>query len=193
MRASAAVVMAAVAIAAGSVAQAAGVVGGVSVPKSSKCEHVTAKAFKPFSEKAWRLSAWERGKPPKRVIRAQRKKLKCAVGPRHRAAMKRHWKSDKEAFYKHRGKKLRQQAYLEAVTPPGLAVLNAIAACESGGNPTAVSPDGTYRGKYQFSFSTWASVGGSGDPAAAPEREQDIRAAILYNQLGSKPWPVCGV
>lgn len=73
-----------------------------------------------------------------------------------------------------------------------LATLEAIAACESGGDPTIVSSDGTYRGKYQFSFSTWASVGGSGDPAAAPEQEQDYRAALLYAASGSSPWPVCG-
>lgn len=70
--------------------------------------------------------------------------------------------------------------------------LSAIAQCESGGNPGAVSPGGTYRGKYQFDYGTWASVGGSGDPAAASEAEQDRRAAILYSQRGSAPWPVCG-
>ena len=73
-----------------------------------------------------------------------------------------------------------------------LETLNAIAACESGGDPTAVSSDGTYRGKYQFDYGTWESVGGSGDPAAAPEAEQDYRAALLYAQSGSSPWPVCG-
>jgi soluble lytic murein transglycosylase-like protein len=72
------------------------------------------------------------------------------------------------------------------------ATLEAIAACESGGDPTAVSADGTYRGKYQFDYATWASVGGAGDPAAAPEAEQDMRAAMLYAQAGSSPWPVCG-
>jgi soluble lytic murein transglycosylase-like protein len=72
------------------------------------------------------------------------------------------------------------------------ATLDSIAACESGGNPTAVSPDGTYRGKYQFDYGTWASVGGSGDPAAAPEAEQDYRAAVLYSRAGSSPWPICG-
>jgi TolA-binding protein len=73
-----------------------------------------------------------------------------------------------------------------------LETLNAIAACESGGDPTAVSSDGTYRGKYQFDYGTWESVGGSGDPAAAPEAEQDYRAALLYARSGSSPWPVCG-
>lgn len=73
-----------------------------------------------------------------------------------------------------------------------LETLNAIAACESGGDPTAVSSDGSYRGKYQFDYGTWESVGGHGDPAAAPEAEQDYRAALLYARSGSSPWPVCG-
>ncbi|HTR75023.1 MAG TPA: transglycosylase family protein [Solirubrobacterales bacterium] len=73
-----------------------------------------------------------------------------------------------------------------------MAMLESIAACESGGNPEAVSPDGTYRGKYQFDQGTWESVGGHGDPAKAPEAEQDYRAALLYAESGSSPWPVCG-
>jgi soluble lytic murein transglycosylase-like protein len=70
--------------------------------------------------------------------------------------------------------------------------LAAIAACESGGDPGAVGGGGAYRGKYQFSPSTWASVGGSGDPAAAPEAEQDQRAAMLLARDGAGHWPVCG-
>ncbi len=73
-----------------------------------------------------------------------------------------------------------------------MATLESIASCESGGDPTAVSSDGTYRGKYQFDYGTWASMGGSGDPAAAPESEQDYRAALLYAASGSSPWPICG-
>jgi hypothetical protein len=90
---------------------------------------------------------------------------------------------------------LREQRREAFATLPGgvtLATLESIAACESGGDPTAVSSDGSYRGKYQFDFGTWESVGGSGDPAAAPEDEQDYRAALLYSQSGSSPWPVCG-
>ncbi|MGI8731349.1 MAG: transglycosylase family protein [Solirubrobacteraceae bacterium] len=70
--------------------------------------------------------------------------------------------------------------------------LSGIAQCESGGDPGAVSPSGRYRGKYQFSYSTWRTVGGSGDPAAASETEQDRRAAILYRTGGPGHWPVCG-
>jgi soluble lytic murein transglycosylase-like protein len=71
------------------------------------------------------------------------------------------------------------------------ATLDAIAACESGGDPTAVNPAGYY-GKYQFDMGTWASVGGRGNPAEAPEAEQDYRASLLYSRAGSSPWPVCG-
>ena len=71
------------------------------------------------------------------------------------------------------------------------AVLQRIAQCESGGDPTAVSSDGTYRGKYQFDMSTWRGLGGSGDPAAAPEATQDRLAVKLYKQRGTAPWGRC--
>jgi hypothetical protein len=92
-------------------------------------------------------------------------------------------------------RKLREQREQQFASLPGgvsLSTLDAIGACESGGDPAAVSSDGTYRGKYQFDYGTWASVGGSGDPAAASESEQDYRAALLYAQSGSSPWPICG-
>jgi hypothetical protein len=69
--------------------------------------------------------------------------------------------------------------------------LQAIAACESGGNPTTDTGNGFY-GKYQFTQETWQAVGGSGNPAAASESEQDRRAAALYAQAGARQWPVCG-
>jgi len=72
------------------------------------------------------------------------------------------------------------------------SVLDRIAGCESGGNPRAVSADGRYFGKYQFSRATWRAVGGSGNPARAPEAEQDRRALILYRRKGTAPWPICG-
>lgn len=71
------------------------------------------------------------------------------------------------------------------------AVLRQIAECESGGNPRAVSPGGTYRGKYQFSRETWRNLGGTGDPADAPESLQDRLALKLYRQSGTAPWPSC--
>lgn len=94
----------------------------------------------------------------------------------------------------HRAELRRQRREAFASLPGGVTIgtLESIASCESGGDPTVVSADGSYRGKYQFDYGTWESVGGSGDPAAAPEDEQDYRAALLYSQSGSSPWPVCG-
>jgi peptidoglycan hydrolase-like protein with peptidoglycan-binding domain len=83
----------------------------------------------------------------------------------------------------------------DASAPPpsnAAATLQRIAQCESGGNPAAVSADGTYRGKYQFDRQTWREMGGTGDPAAAPEAEQDRIAGQLLAQRGTAPWPVCG-
>jgi hypothetical protein len=71
------------------------------------------------------------------------------------------------------------------------SVLDRIAECESGGDPTAISSGGTYRGKYQFSRATWRGVGGTGDPAEASEAEQDRRAAMLLETQGPSAWPVC--
>lgn len=69
--------------------------------------------------------------------------------------------------------------------------LQRIASCESGGNPTAVSRTGRYRGMYQFSRATWAALGGKGDPAKAPEAVQDSMAAKLLAQRGPSAWPAC--
>jgi peptidoglycan hydrolase-like protein with peptidoglycan-binding domain len=79
-----------------------------------------------------------------------------------------------------------------AATGDASATLERIAQCESGGDPTAVSADGQYRGKYQFDRATWERLGGTGDPAAAPEAEQDSIAAKLLAERGTSPWPNCG-
>ena len=68
----------------------------------------------------------------------------------------------------------------------------ALAQCESGGNPQAVDPSGTYFGLYQFSVATWQSLGGVGNPAQATPAEQTDLAELLYERSGSGQWPVCG-
>jgi len=78
--------------------------------------------------------------------------------------------------------------------PQGAAApahLQAIVQCESGGDPRAVGGGGRYRGALQFDAQTWASVGGTGDPAAAPLTEQYARGAILYARTGGAAWPSC--
>jgi hypothetical protein len=64
------------------------------------------------------------------------------------------------------------------------------------GGYQAVSPDGVYRGAYQFDQTTWNSVAnstGRGDlvgvnPAAASPADQDTLATALYAMRGNEPW-----
>ena len=107
--------------------------------------------------------------------------------PLQRRAVLRHERT--EGRRRERAAERRRAAEAAAAVPPHL---QAIAQCESGGDPSAIGGGGAFRGKYQFTFSTWAAVGGSGDPAQAPEAEQDRRAAMLYEQSGPGQWPVCG-
>ena len=84
-----------------------------------------------------------------------------------------------------------KRAAAKAATGAAPGNLQAIAACESGGNYSADTGNGFF-GAYQFTQATWQSVGGTGNPAAASPAEQDRRAAMLYAQQGTSPWPVCG-
>jgi uncharacterized protein YabE (DUF348 family) len=68
----------------------------------------------------------------------------------------------------------------------------ALAQCESGGRPGAVSPNGMYHGLYQFSVDTWRRTGGTGVPSQATAREQTYRAILLYKRSGAGQWPHCG-
>lgn len=70
-------------------------------------------------------------------------------------------------------------------------VWDRLAKCESGGNPRAVSASGTYHGLFQFSVSTWRSVGGSGLPSEASPAEQLQRAQALQARSGWGQWPAC--
>ena len=128
------------------------------------------------------------GDPLSRTERsARRAALHTFSLPRMRVANRRVARELREAR-----EEVRERRHGGAPNVPIPPVLASIAQCESHGNPRAISPGGTYRGKYQFSFSTWATVGGKGDPAAASETEQDRRAAILYRTGGPGHWPVCG-
>jgi hypothetical protein len=63
--------------------------------------------------------------------------------------------------------------------------------CEAGGNYATDTGNG-YAGAYQFDWSTWAGVGGTGNPAHASPAEQDYRAWRLWSARGFQPWPACG-
>ena len=66
----------------------------------------------------------------------------------------------------------------------------ALAQCESGGNPTTNTGNGYY-GLYQFSLSTWRSLGGTGLPSEASAAEQTALAQALQARSGWGQWPAC--
>ena len=70
-------------------------------------------------------------------------------------------------------------------------VWDALARCESGGNPGAVSASGKYYGLFQFSLGTWQAMGGSGLPSDASAEEQLQRAQALQARSGWGQWPAC--
>lgn len=74
---------------------------------------------------------------------------------------------------------------------PAGGVWVALAQCESGGRVNAVSSGGHYHGLYQFSPSTWRSVGGQGLPSQASAEEQTMRAQMLQARSGWGQWPAC--
>lgn len=67
----------------------------------------------------------------------------------------------------------------------------AIRQCESGGNYSTNTGNGFY-GAYQFSASTWHSLGYAGLPSDAPPSVQDQAAQQLASRSGFGQWPVCG-
>lgn len=131
----------------------------------------------------------------KRLGRVRRDPLTRKERVQRRTALRAHTLPELRRSTRRVARKIRRVRARRYGGAPNVAippVLKSIAHCESHGNPRAISPGGRYRGKYQFSFSTWASVGGDGDPAAASETEQDRRAAMLYRSGGPGHWPVCG-
>jgi hypothetical protein len=62
-------------------------------------QQVTAKGFKQFAAKTWRLPAWNASyRPPHRVLTGYQVKLACAAGPGHRKAMRATWERRKRRY-----------------------------------------------------------------------------------------------
>lgn len=76
------------------------------------------------------------------------------------------------------------------VRPSG-DVWSALAACESGGNPSAHGGGGRYHGAFQFSLATWRSLGYGGDPHEHPYEVQLEAARRLQARSGWGQWPGC--
>lgn len=72
---------------------------------------------------------------------------------------------------------------------------NALAKCETGGDPRAVDPAGTNFGMYAISLEMWRAVGGRKTPVDWPAEEQTYRAQLLYQKVQGRwqrQWPNCG-
>lgn len=77
------------------------------------------------------------------------------------------------------------------VAPSGdTSVWDRLARCESGGNWSINTGNGYYGG-LQFTMSSWAAVGGSGNPANASREEQIARGQALQERQGWGAWPAC--
>jgi hypothetical protein len=92
---------------------------------------------------------------------------------------------------------LARAASLRAIVAPYRGWLDRVGECEDNDNPAA-GPTGyrsntgnNFFGRYQFTLSSWAAVGGSGRPDLAPPLEQDYRAVRLLKLQGPRAWPVC--
>ena len=70
------------------------------------------------------------------------------------------------------------------------ADLAALRGCESGGNYRANTGNGYY-GAYQFSASTWQSLGHGGRASDAAPHVQDEAALRLASTKGWSQWPAC--
>jgi hypothetical protein len=68
------------------------------------------------------------------------------------------------------------------LSPAMKATLRRLRGCETRGIPYPQNYrwKGHHRGAYQYTFSTWARAGGSGDPADASPAEQDVRTAWFF-------------
>lgn len=77
----------------------------------------------------------------------------------------------------------------------GNGVWDALAQCESGGNPTITDPSGTYSGLYQFDQQTWQAYGGgqyaSTAGQASPEQQLEIAQKLQASRGSWGSWPAC--
>ncbi|HUP70658.1 MAG TPA: transglycosylase family protein [Acidimicrobiales bacterium] len=79
----------------------------------------------------------------------------------------------------------------KAVAPPTAANFERLRSCESSGDYSAVNPSNRYFGAYQFSVTTWQSLGYGGLPHLAPPEVQDEAAQRLQAKAGWRQWPGC--
>jgi hypothetical protein len=157
--------------------------------------HCRIGPFRAFSAAVWALEHWQRGAPPKTVIQAQRRRLRCAPPP-HRAAMQKTWRSDKSAYNDHRRRMLHRERWTPyyGCTKLGIckwwAIPAYIVSCESGGDYT---PDAglKFGGAYGILRSTWYAYGGGAYASQANYAtpwQQDRIARLIWLDVGPGAW-----
>lgn len=150
--------------------------------KPSECSTAlySKLAAKGFSPRRWRDPSPLRKQERRKLMRTRR----CALTRIAREKMKRIHRNKRRRFHAH---------FLDLITAPGPSYLRRLRHCESGSHGLYEANTGNgFSGAYQFTPSTWRSVGGRGMAHNNVPREQDYRAAKLYRREGSGPWPVCG-
>lgn len=118
-----------------------------------------AKHTKAFASKVWHTGKWERGKPPKRMLKLYRYKLlHCAASIKHRRVSRKVWQRHVKRYFEHKAHKeeeRRKQAEIDALTPYDCgsagrwAIPCYIVECESGYSWSAYNPSGA-AGPYQI-------------------------------------------
>lgn len=152
------------------------------------CERTYTRAH--FHDAA--RSTYRTAFPPARKVRTLDRVQRCQRYASSRPIVREHRRRYRHAW--------RVRFYFEhawaRVPAWAKSYLYGVGACETRGYSYAASytvdTGNSFYGRYQFTWGTFRSVGGSGNPAAAPPREQDVRAYRLYLRDGSAPWPVCG-
>ena len=88
----------------------------------------------------------------------------------------------------------RATAKKRATVSPYRAFLAVLRGCEVRGqrHPYRTNTGNGFFGAYQFTVTSWISVGGRGLPHQAARLEQDYRAVRLLHAQGPGAWPVCG-
>lgn len=150
-------------------------------PPEARC---LTKAFRAWSADVWDPGLWERGKPPAKVIAAQRRRLACAP-PGHLKAMSNIWRRDKAIYWERRHDEL----WREKVTPFFCSGRWWATECEI---PLHESGYGSGGGNLYGMLDAWALHGCTAfAPSAwdASKRQQDICASRHWRTYGRGGWP----
>jgi hypothetical protein len=162
--------------------------GAAVSPEAKPASHVLRRAYRRWRTKLYRYGAFT----GRNLLLAARAAEVAPTSRELRHSIHRMQKRLHRYLRTAEGRAAIYRVKVRSIPDWGRGHLRSIAWCESKNDPHAIGGGGAYRGMYQFSFSTWSVVGGSGDPAVASRTEQTWRAWLLLSRHGAGHWPVCG-